>query len=137
MDCISVWKANMDLQFCAEAYACIMYILSYVMKSERGMSETLKQVAKEFKDKAVEEQMKKCISAFANKREVSIHESGMRVMSQWLFKKTRTVEFVNNAPKEERTRLPKPLHVLNEMDEEDEDVFMRVFMIDIKHVQMS
>ena len=125
MDCISVWKANMDLQFCAEAYACIMYILSYVMKSERGMSETLKQVAKEFKDKAVEEQMKKCISAFANKREVLIHESGMRVMSQWLFKKTRTVEFVNNAPKQERTRMPKPLHVLNEMDEEDEDVFMR------------
>ena len=69
------------------------------MKSEHGMSETLKQVAKQFKDKSVAEQMKKIISAFANKKEVSINESGMQVMSQWLFKKTRTVIYVHNGPK--------------------------------------
>ena len=98
LDCISVWRANMDLQFCADPYSCIMYVLSYILKSECGMSETLKQVAKQFHDKELEEQMKKVISTFANKREVSVHESGTRVMSQWLFKKTRTVVFVNNGP---------------------------------------
>ena len=76
-----------------------MYILSYVMKSECGMSETLKQVGKQFCDKEVAEQMKKIISTFANKRELSIHESGMRVMSQWLFKKSRTVVSISNGRK--------------------------------------
>ena len=108
IDCISVWKANMDLQFSAHPHACIMYVLSYIIKSEHGMSEVLKQVAKQFKDKAVEKQMKKIISAFANKREVLINESGMRVMSQWLFKKTRTVVFVDIGPKQECARMPKP-----------------------------
>ena len=124
IDCISVWKANMDLQFCVHPYACIMYVLSYVMKSEHGMSEVLKQVAKQFKDKAVEEQMKKIISAFTNKREVPINKSGMRVISQWLFKKTRTVVFVDSGPKEECARMPKPFHMLIDMDDEDENVFM-------------
>ena len=45
-------------------------------------------------------------------------------MSQWLFKKTRTVVFVNNRPKKERHRMPKPLHVLNQMDDDNEDIFM-------------
>ena len=124
IDCISLWKANMDLQFCVHPYACIMYVLSYVMKSEHGMSEVLKQVAKQFKDKAVEEQMKKIISAFTNKREVPINKSGMRVISQWLFKKTRTVVFVDSGPKEECARMPKPFHMLIDMDDEDENVFM-------------
>ena len=114
----------MDLQFIADSYACIMYILSYVMKSEHGMSETLKQVAKQFLDKEVAEQMKKIISTFANKRKLSIHESGMRVMSQWLFKKSRTVVQISNGPKDERFRMPKPFHVLKDMDDDSEDIFM-------------
>ena len=125
LDCITTWRANMDLQFIADSYACIMYILSYVMKSECGMSETLKQVAKQFHDKEVEEQMKKIISTFANKRELSIHESGMRVMSQWLFKKSRTVVSISNGPKDERFRMPKPFHMLKNMDDDSEDIFMQ------------
>ena len=124
LDCITTWRANMDLQFIADSYACIMYILSYVMKLEHGMSETLKQVAKQFHDKEVAEQMKKIISTFANKRELSIHESGMRVMSQWLFKKSRTVVQISNGPKDERFRMPKPFHVLKDMDDDSEDIFM-------------
>ena len=67
----------MDLQFCAAPYACIMYVLLYMLKSECGMSEILKQVAKQFHDKELEGQKKKVISTFANKREVSVHKSGM------------------------------------------------------------
>ena len=30
-----------------DAYACVMYIISYVLKTEKGMGELLKQAAKE------------------------------------------------------------------------------------------
>ena len=53
LDCLRWWNANIDLQYVADAYACIMYVLSYVMKCECGMSEILKHVAKEFKDECV------------------------------------------------------------------------------------
>ena len=69
--------------------------------------------------------MKKIISAFTNKREVSINESGMRFIPQWLLKKTRTVVFVDSGPKEECARMPKPFHMLIDMDDEDENVFIQ------------
>ena len=68
--------------------------------------------------------MKKVLSTFANKREVSIHEAVKRVLSQWLFKKSRTVINVSNHPGEERHRMPKSASLLAEKDENDEDIWM-------------
>ena len=123
-DILQVWRANMDIQYVADAYSCIMYVLSYVLKCENGMSEILKRVAKEFKDEAVQSQMKKVLSTFANKREVSVHEAVKRVLSQWLFRKSRLVISVSNHPKDERHRMPKNQFELADMDDDDEDVFM-------------
>ena len=123
LDCLSLWGANMDVQYVADAYACIMYVLSYVMKCERGMSEILKRVAKEFKDECVQKQMKAVLRSFSNKREVSIHEAIYRVTSQWLFRKSRSVVYVSNAPEEERHRMPKHRFELTDLTDEDENVF--------------
>ena len=123
LHCLNLWGANMDIQYVADAYACIMYVLSYVMKCERGMSEILKRVAKEYKDECVQKQMKEVLRSFCNKREVSIHEAIYRVTSQWLFRKSRTVVYVSNAPADERHRMPKPQSDLIDMKDEDEDVF--------------
>ena len=35
------WQANMDIQFVLNAYACVMYVASYIMKTERSMGELL------------------------------------------------------------------------------------------------
>ena len=124
LDCLKLWRANIDIQYVADPYSCIMYVLSYVMKCENGMSEILKRVAKEFKDTEVRNQMKKILSTFANKREVSIHEAVKRVLSQWLFKKSRTVINISNHPEEERHRMPKSASELADKEDDDEDVFM-------------
>ena len=34
LDCLKLWRANMDIQYVADPYSCIMYVLSYVMKCE-------------------------------------------------------------------------------------------------------
>lgn len=31
------WNANMDIQFVADAYSCVVYIISYISKAEREM----------------------------------------------------------------------------------------------------
>ena len=41
------WQANMDVQYVLNAYACVMYVASYIMKTERSMGELLKRVAAE------------------------------------------------------------------------------------------
>ena len=121
--CLQLWHANIDIQYIADPYSCIMYVLSYVMKCENGMSEILKRVAKEYKDETVQKQMKEVLYQFANKREVSVHEAVKRVLSQWLFRKSRCVVFVNNSPAEERHRMTKHQWELAELDDDDEDIF--------------
>ena len=121
---MKIWKANMDLQFVADPYSAIMYVLSYVMKSEKGMSDTLKSIAKERESEGVKEQMKGISSAFSNKREVSVQEAIMRVLSCWLFRKTTDVIYVSNAEKELRTRVPLSKAALMDLEDNDTDVFM-------------
>ena len=45
--CLLGWNANTDIQFVLNAYACIMYVASYMMKAEKAMGQLLKQVAEE------------------------------------------------------------------------------------------
>ena len=41
------WQANMDIQFVLDAYSCVMYVASYIMKTERSMAKLLKRVVAE------------------------------------------------------------------------------------------
>ena len=45
-DILKLWRANMDVQYILDPYACVMYIAAYLVKNERSMSEMLKQVLK-------------------------------------------------------------------------------------------
>jgi len=44
---LQVHQANMDIQFILDMYACILYILNYINKSDRGMSKLLRNVQKD------------------------------------------------------------------------------------------
>ena len=40
---LSLHKANMDIQFILDPYACSMYCVEYISKSENGMSKLLRE----------------------------------------------------------------------------------------------
>ena len=39
--CLSAWKANMHIQFVLDIYACAVYMVTYISKAQKGMSELL------------------------------------------------------------------------------------------------
>ena len=61
---LRAWQANMDIQYVTNAYACVMYITSYVLKVEKGMGELLKQAAKEVHQGNTRQQLNKLGSVF-------------------------------------------------------------------------
>ena len=65
------WQANMDVQFVLNAYACVMYIASYIMKTEKAMGVLLKEVAAEVRIEELRTQLKKIGGVFLDHREVS------------------------------------------------------------------
>ena len=36
---LRAWRANMDIQYVLDVYACAMYIVSYICKAQKGMSD--------------------------------------------------------------------------------------------------
>ena len=73
------WQANMDIQFVLNAYGCVMYVASYIMKTERSMGELLKRVAAEARIDELKSQLRKVGSAFLTHREVSAQEAVYRL----------------------------------------------------------
>ena len=122
-DILRLWKGNMDLQFITDPYSCITYVTSYMLKSERAMSELLRKVADESRGEDIKVKLKKVGSAFLNNREVSAQEAAYRLLSLPLKRSIRTVVFVNTAPKEKRVSMLKPLSVLQDMPDDDENIF--------------
>ena len=57
-DVLRAWKGNMDIQFILDPYACVMYITSYVLKSEKRMSELLRQVSRECRGEDIKVQLR-------------------------------------------------------------------------------
>ncbi len=76
-----IWQANMDIQYVLNAYACVMYVASYVMKTEKAMGASLKQVTAEVRTDELKVQLRKIGSAFLNHREVSAQETVYRLLS--------------------------------------------------------
>ena len=120
---LQTWKANMDLQYITDPYSCVMYVTSYMLKSERSMSELLRKVADECRGDDIKEKLHKLGTAFLNNREVSAQEAVYRLLSLPLKKSSRKVVFVNTSRKEKRVSMLKPSHLLDQLNDDDEDVF--------------
>ena len=113
----------MDLQFILDPYACVMYIASYMLKSERSMGEFLKQVSKECVGEQIRTQLRRLGSVFLNHREVSAQEAVYRILSLPLKQLSRKVVFINTAAKEDRVSLLKPITQIQDMEEDSEDIY--------------
>ena len=66
-DILSLWRGNVDLQYVINDIATVKYVCSYMTKGEKGMSETLKRVAKECQNDAIRTQMNKIKKEFLGK----------------------------------------------------------------------
>ena len=108
-DLLGVWKANHDVQFVLDAYACAMYIVSYINKSAKGMSTLMAEACKEARqgNKTVKESVRHIGNKFLNAVEVSAQEAAYLILQLNMSTKSRKCEFVSTNPQSERTFLLK------------------------------
>ena len=127
------WQANMDIQFVMNAYACIMYVASYIMKTERSMGELLKRVATEARTDELKCQLRKVGSAFLTHREVSAQETVYRILSLPMKQLSRSVVFVDTNPKNERIAVLKDNASLTQLQDNDTNVFQKSLIDRYQH----
>ncbi|KAK4327733.1 hypothetical protein Pmani_001775 [Petrolisthes manimaculis] len=80
-------------------------------------------VAEECRADDLKAKLRKVGSAFLNNREISAQEAVYRLMPMPLKKASRKVVFVNSAPKDKWVSILRPKRLLQEMDNNDENIF--------------
>ena len=58
-DLLRAWRANTDIQFILDPYSCVMYILSYISKSEHELGMIMKAAQEEIAAENVESDLRK------------------------------------------------------------------------------
>ena len=122
----------MDIQYVLDAYACVMYVASYVMKTEKAMGALLRT-------EELKKQLRKVGSVFLNHREVSAQEAAYRILSLPVKKLSREVVFINTNDKKERIAVLKIPEQIRTLDEDDIDAFQKTLIDRYQHrpVQIS
>ncbi|XP_077378697.1 uncharacterized protein LOC144019426 isoform X12 [Festucalex cinctus] len=112
---LKCWNANMDIQFVIDAYACIVYIISYISKSEREMglllSNAQREAAKEGNISA-KDALKNLGSVYLHNREVCAQEAVYRLTNMHLKECSRKVVFVPTG--DNQVKMSLPLNVLRQ-----------------------
>ena len=123
--CLSAWRANMDIQFVLDIYACAMYIVSYISKAQKGMSELLRTACNEARkgNSTVKQQVRDIGNKFLNNVEISAQEAVNIILQLPMRKSSRQVVFINTSPPENRVHLLKPLQEINEMEDDSDEIY--------------
>lgn len=119
----TLFRANMDLQYVVDSYSAITYVMSYVLKCENGMSDLMKQIAREYHTDGVKKQMTEIVRTFNDKREVGLPEAVCRLNGTDLFRKSLSVIYVSPNLEAKRDSMLIPVDKMKEKDDGDTDIY--------------
>ncbi|XP_035813472.2 uncharacterized protein LOC118471686 [Amphiprion ocellaris] len=113
---LKCWNANLDIHYVVDAYACVVYIISYISKAEREIGLLLGNAQREAaKDKNISARyaLKNLGSVYLHNRDVCAQEAVYRLTSSMHLKEcSRKVVFVPTS--DNIVRMSLPLNVLKE-----------------------
>ncbi|XP_071576363.1 uncharacterized protein [Temnothorax nylanderi] len=124
----NVLNSNMDLQFIIDEYSCAAYVVEYVNKSNRGVSNLHKQLIElqtEHPDQDFIGLMKKVCINLLNTVEMSCQEAAWYLLKQPMSEASREVLFVSTMWASERVKLYKKKKQMDmeELDDDSTDVW--------------
>ena len=97
----------MDVQFVLDVYACAMYIVSFISKAQKGMSELLRTACAEARqgNPTTIQQVRDIGDKFLNNVEISAQEAVYIVLQLAMRKSSRQVVYINTSHPENRVHL--------------------------------
>ena len=101
-----------------------MYIVSYISKAQKGMSELLRRACAEATEgnAHIKQQVRDIGNKFLNSVEISAQEAVYLILQLPMRKSSRNVVFINTSPPAERVELLKPLSEIEKMSDESEEI---------------
>lgn len=105
---LEIYGANHDIQYITDPYACAVYIVAYMSKAQRGMSNLMAKASKQARNGNTDIRQVRAIgNKFVNAVEVSAQEAVYLLLQLPITHSSRQVQFINTSPESERTFLLK------------------------------
>ena len=90
----------MDIQFILNPYACIGYIVSYISKTEKDISNLLKKAVHQTKNSnsSISNRLKIISNVFVNSSEISVQEVVYNILGMRVSYASRDSVWINTCP---------------------------------------
>ena len=122
--CLQAWRANMDIQYVLDVYACAMYIVSCISKALKGMSELLRKAVQEAKEgnTNIKQQVRDIGNKFLNSVEISAQEAVYVVLQLPMRKASLSIIIINTSLPAEPVELLKPWSEIENLSHDCEEI---------------
>ncbi|XP_046810029.1 uncharacterized protein LOC124420612 [Lucilia cuprina] len=122
---LTMQRANMDIQFVIDAYACVSYIVNYINKSNRGVSKILQEVMEEIRagNFTVKQRLQHIGNKFISASEVSAQEASYNILGMHLSQCISPEVYINTFIPEKRVRIIKSRQELEKLSSESTEIF--------------
>ena len=119
-----LWKANMDLRYVLNPYGCVVHVVSYIGKAQRGMSMLLKYALSHYKagNTTIKERLRGIANKFQNCSEASAQEVSYHFLSLTLSKSSRANMYINTGPADKRVIILTSKPILQGMPHYSEEI---------------
>lgn len=123
----NVLKSNMDFQIITEEYSCAAYVVEYVNKTNRGISNLQRniiEVMNEHPEFDIVEITRKMSVDMLNSVEMTSQEAAWYLLREPMSRSSVVVQYINTCWPIERQRIKKTLKQISELDDDSTDIWM-------------
>ncbi|XP_037958820.1 uncharacterized protein LOC119688206 [Teleopsis dalmanni] len=121
-----VVKANTDFQFITEEYSCAAYVVEYVNKTNRGVSNLQRKIIEvmdEHPEFNIFEITKHLSIHLLNQTEMTSQEAAWYLLREPMSKSSTAIEFIPTIWPIERHRVKKTMKQLSELEDDSIDIW--------------
>ena len=106
---LKCWESNMDIQYILDPYACAAYIVSYISKGQRGLSNLLSQATKAARESSsdIKQQVRSIGNVFLSHVKIGAQEAVYLLLQMPLRRASRQITFLNTNSVDKRVTLIK------------------------------
>lgn len=119
-------RSNMDAQFILDPYGVACYVVDYINKTDRGMSDTMDRAWREIRDGnySLRDGFRKIVNTFYNTSEISVQEACYNILQLHLSECSEDCIYIPTSAPAERVRIVKAQKELAELDPQSRDIFI-------------
>lgn len=123
---LRIWRSNMDIQPLCDPYAAAVYMMSYITKDEKSETDHIQIALSRLQpDADLAQILRQMGNGMLSGREVSKQEASFILLGLPLYFSSRTCTYVPLSLPHRRIRRTLPHHVLEEMDLDETDVYVK------------